>query len=302
MKKITFVFILLILFCFSYNAQTVTDIDGNVYETVTIGNQCWMKQNLKTTKYRDGSPIEYVADTADWNDLTSDAFCWYNNSLDSCNTYGALYNWHAATSIHNLAPEGWHVSTDAEWEAMVDFLGSGTGGQLKEEGIEHWKTPNTSASNSSGFTALPGGYRGISGTFYQNRSYGSWWSTSEYSESSAWSHELYYISPGILRVFSDKNYAFSIRCVKDDASNINGFINDSNLKIYPNPTSDKLVVELCNTISNNDLFVLNSLGQVVYSSVIQNKAIVNLSDFENGVYFIKIITAKSTLIRKVVKQ
>jgi uncharacterized protein (TIGR02145 family) len=139
--------------------NTVTDIDGNIYHTVTIGTQVWMVENLKTTKYRNGDPIPNVTGNA-WAALTTGAYCWYNNDAATYKaTYGALYNWYAVADSRNIAPTGWHVPTDAEWTTLTTFLGgeSVAGGKLKETGTNHWTSPNTGATNETGFTALPGG-------------------------------------------------------------------------------------------------------------------------------------------------
>lgn len=148
----------------TYNS--VSDIDGNIYKTIQIGAQAWMAENLKTTKFNDGSPIPYIADATDWSQLSAPGYCWYNNDAESFKTViGALYNWYttdvAGNGGKNVCPSGWHVPTDPEWTILTDYLGglSVAGGKLKESGISHWQSPNINASNESGFTAIPGGYR-----------------------------------------------------------------------------------------------------------------------------------------------
>lgn len=146
---------------------TVTDIDGNVYNIISIGTQTWMLENLRTTHYRDGSPIPNVTDNTEWAGLFSGAYCDYNNAPSNSVVYGKLYNLYTADDPRNIAPEGWHVPTISEWNVLINFLGGSTiaGGKLKEAGLAHWLSPNTGADNSSGFTALPGGIRTINGTF-----------------------------------------------------------------------------------------------------------------------------------------
>ena len=152
---------------------TVVDIDGNVYHTVTIGTQVWMVENLKTTKYNDGTAIPLVTDSAAWDELTTPGYCWYNNdSATYKNPYGALYNWYAV-STGKLAPTGWHVPTDSEWAVLTTYVGNtyyggldSAGGALKSTDKTYWLSPNTGATNSSGFSALPGGFRDYVGTFY----------------------------------------------------------------------------------------------------------------------------------------
>ena len=158
----------------------VTDADGNVYLTVKIGEQVWMAENLKTTKYNDGSSIPNVTDNSQWANLTTGAYCWYNNDAASYKAdYGALYNYYAV-STNKLAPVGWHVPTHADWTILKNYLGNlNVGAKLKETGTNHWPSPNTDATNEFGFTAIPGGYRpndfgGILGECY-------WWSSSEFN-------------------------------------------------------------------------------------------------------------------------
>jgi len=200
--------------------HTVTDIDGNVYKTVTIGTQTWMVENLKVTHYRDGSAIPNITNATTWTSLTTGAYCDYNNLTSNGLIYGHQYNWLAAVDTRNIAPIGWHVPTNAEWNLLSDYLGGATvaGGKLKEAGTTHWASPNTGATNSSGFTALPGGNRSnINGTFDSMSTYGRWWSTTESSTTSAWTRNLnYYYS----NIFTDtggnaKSIGCSIRCVKD---------------------------------------------------------------------------------------
>ena len=204
---------------------TVTDIDGNVYHTVTIGTQVWMVENLKTTKYRDGSAVPNINDSAAWSNLTTGAYCDYSNIPGNSTTYGRLYNWYVVNDSRNIAPTGWHVPTDGEWNIMekyldntVDttatgFVGTDIGGKLKETGTTHWDSPNTGATNSSGFTALPGGYR--SGTFYDIGSNGCWWSNTESNAIKAYDRYLSCDSAKVDRGSYGKVDGYSVRCLKD---------------------------------------------------------------------------------------
>jgi len=196
---------------------TVTDIDGNVYHTVTIGTQVWMVENLKTTKYRNGDPIPNVTLDASWTALTSGAYCLYNNDAANKITYGALYNWFAVSDSRNIAPVGWHVPTDAEWTTLTDYLGgtSVAGGKLKESGTSHWITPNTGATNSNSFTALPGGFRGFNGAFNYVDYYGFWWPTTNNSTTYAWFRYMSSNSVELFKLSDNKYYGFSVRCLKD---------------------------------------------------------------------------------------
>jgi uncharacterized protein (TIGR02145 family) len=142
------------------NIENVTDIDGNVYKTVKIGNQLWMVENLKVTHYRNGDPINHVTDMSEWPSGAS--YSNYDNDTTNGSTYGRLYNWYAVDDSRNIAPEGWHVATDEDWNELEMFLGSDAGGKLKatgtiEGGDGLWYEPNEGATNESGFSALPGG-------------------------------------------------------------------------------------------------------------------------------------------------
>ena len=201
---------------------TVTDIDGNVYHTVTIGTQVWMVENLKTTKFNNGSTIPLVTDNDPWYNLTTPGYCWYNNdAAANKNTFGALYNWYVVNT-GKLAPTGWHVPTEAEWTTLTTYLGGETvaGGKMKSTGTTVagtglWYDPNTGATNESGFTAVPAGYRDIYGPFNGIGSNGYWWSSSGYDTYYAWHRGLYYSYGGVYRGAGGKNSGFSVRCVRD---------------------------------------------------------------------------------------
>lgn len=199
---------------------TVTDIDGNVYKTVTIGTQTWMAENLKVTKYRNGDPIPNITVNSTWAALTSGAYCWYNNSAPNKTIYGALYNWYAVVDSRNLAPTGWHIPTDAEWTTLTTSLGgeSVSGGKLKEAGTTHWISPNTGATNSSGFTALPGGFRVKDDRFFDGMGeYGLWWSNTEYPTETKYVlyRDMEFDEASVVRTNDFKYIGISVRCVKD---------------------------------------------------------------------------------------
>jgi len=199
------------------NCGTVTDIDGNVYQTVTIGAQCWLRENLKTTKYRDGTAIPLVADSLAWSNLSTPGYCWYNNdAAANKNTYGALYNWYVV-STGKLCPTGWHVPDRSDCDILSSYLGDkiGDGGALKEKGLSHWLSPNLGATNVTGFTALPGGRRDYWGTFLYLGYYCNWWSSKEYSPSMAGFRLLTRFTSNEFGDYYDKRHAFSVRCLKD---------------------------------------------------------------------------------------
>lgn len=194
---------------------TITDVDGNTYNTVTIGGQTWMKENLRTTKYNDGSSITFPnTNNPAWQSNVNGAYSWYSNNTLYKNDYGALYNWYAASNA-NLAPKGWHVATDADWNVLADNYGGETlaGGKLKEAGTSHWKAPNTGATNASLFTALPGGSRDLSGTYDTFGFNGNFWTASSSNVNDAWSRYVYYGNTFIYRYAYNKHFGYSVRCV-----------------------------------------------------------------------------------------
>ena len=193
----------------------VTDIEGNVYPTVKIGEQIWMAENLKVTKYNDGTAIPNVTDNTQWANLTTAAYCWYNNDVNNKNTaYGALYNWYTVNT-NKLAPAGWHVPTDAEWTTLTTYLGGENiaGGKLKEAGTSHWLSPNTNATNESGFTSLPGGARYVDGTFVNLGSNGGWWSSTFYDTQTLWIRDIYRAEGKVSRGYAYNKWGYSIRCI-----------------------------------------------------------------------------------------
>ena len=218
------------------NSDTVTDIDGNVYKTVTIGTQIWMKENLKVTKYRNGDSIPYVIDNTQWSNLTTGSFCDYNNDANNSTTYGRLYNWYAINDSRNIAPEGWHLPTDAEWSTLIDYLGgkSVAGGKLKEIGTTYWNSPNTGATNESGFTAHSGVPRDSYGTFGNVGRNGYWWCSTENSTNCAWVRYMYYNSSDVGRDSGRKLDGYSVRCVRD-APNSNK-ISEKEVEVKETPT------------------------------------------------------------------
>jgi uncharacterized protein (TIGR02145 family) len=198
--------------------DSVTDADGNVYHAVTIGTQTWTVENLKTTHYNDGTAIPNVTDNSTWNNLSTGAYCWYNNdSVTNKKTYGALYNWYAVNT-GKLAPAGWHVPTDAEWDTLSAYFGGDhvSGGALKDTGTTYWKSPNTGATNRSGFSALPGGSRDYYDLFYYIGNCGYWWSATAYSASWAYYRFLSFNFSYLYSANFTKSCGFSVRLVRDN--------------------------------------------------------------------------------------
>ena len=194
----------------------VADIEGNLYQTIILGTQEWMAENLRTSAYRDGSLIPHVTNNTSWGNLTTGAYCWYDNDDTYEQPFGKIYNWFAVADARGLCPMGWHVPTDAEWTTLINFLGGAgvAGGPLKETGFNYWEFQNDGATNSSGFRGLPGS-RNEDGTFPIMGFYGYWWSANQSSDSHGGDLGLFYDGIGVNQAADDKNYGFWVRCLKD---------------------------------------------------------------------------------------
>ncbi|MCX6152803.1 MAG: IPT/TIG domain-containing protein [Candidatus Kapabacteria bacterium] len=200
---------------------TVSGIISNEVDftttTVMIGSQEWMIKNLNVTTYRNGDAIPEVTDGTSWQSLSTGARCSYNNDGSNDAVYGKLYNWFAVNDSRGLAPTGWHIATNAEWASLVSTEGGNSvaGGPLKETGTTHWSGPNTGATNESGFTGLPGGYRLGSGTFQRLNELGLHWTTSTYDASNAYEYHFYYNNTTCTQGYQYNGMGLSVRCVKD---------------------------------------------------------------------------------------
>jgi uncharacterized protein (TIGR02145 family) len=184
------------------NSQTITDIDGNNYNTVQLGFQVWMNENLKTTRYSDGA---------------SAAWKYYNNDESNNTIYGKLYDGWTALDPRGICPTGWHVPSDSEWTTLTTYLGGGNvaGGKMKSMGLAYWSSPNTAATNESGFSALPGGFHNhiVAFNYFGTQAY--FWSSSGLVANSAWFRVLDYNTGNIYRNGDNNGYGLSIRCLKD---------------------------------------------------------------------------------------
>lgn len=196
---------------------TVTDIDGNEYATIDIGTQKWMAENLRTSKYRNGDAIPIVTNNTVWDSLSSGAYCWYNNDTIYETPYGKLYNWFAVDDSRGLCPTGWHVPTYDEWTTLADYFGGigSAGGKLKEAGTTHWNSPNTGATNESGFTGLPGGARDANGPFYNIEEVGRWWTSTGETSNRAWYRVLSFDNDNLFQFRFSRRLGFSVRCIRD---------------------------------------------------------------------------------------
>jgi uncharacterized protein (TIGR02145 family) len=195
----------------------VTDIDGNVYKIVTINKKIWMAENLKTTKLNDGTSIPNTKPSNsswDWYHNKTFAYCWYNNESANKEVYGALYNWYTISTA-KLCPKGWHVPNEDELEALVTYIGgyAGTAGKLRETGITHWNSPNSDATNETGFTALPAGFT-TNGYFFGFGDKTIIWSSTESDSDNAYEWSVSTL-PFIAKEAIEKEFGGSVRCIKD---------------------------------------------------------------------------------------
>ncbi len=210
-----------------YVRAYATNNEGTAYGTevsfttlpgsIKIGAQIWMDRNLNVIIFRNGDPILNVTSGTDWTSLTKSAYADYNNSVSSSDIYGRLYNAYAVTDSRNLCPAGWHVPSDDEWTILSDFLGglAVAGSKMKETGTSHWLDPNTTATNESGFTALPGGHRYNDGSFFNMGTTGYWWTSTATSSTNADYRVLKNNSPGMAVGDVSKVLGCSVRCIKD---------------------------------------------------------------------------------------
>lgn len=208
--------------------NTVTDIEGNIYQTVRIGEQVWMKENLKVTRYRNGDAIPNMTDPVEWSNESEGAYCDFFNDTATANVYGKLYNWYAVADERKVCPIGWRVPTSSDFAELDLHLGnpSVSGAKLKEEGFSHWHKPNMGATNESGFTALPGGHRDSDGSFDRLGTYAYFWNKNEYegeggcAEDSMCAHECSVNSENsfFLQDWGFKNRGMSVRCIKEDSA------------------------------------------------------------------------------------
>jgi len=200
----------------------ITDVEGNSYKTVTIGTQTWMAENLKVSKYSDGTTIPTETDNTQWSNLTTGAWAYYNNDIANNTKFGKLYNWYALSKTingnKNVCPTGWHVPTGNEWTVLTDYLGGFdvAGGKMKEVDVTNWIIPNTGATNSSFFTGLPGGRRHpFDGLYVDLNLVGYWWSSSEYNLVYGVAFKLRNNEEGALVYNAGKQNGLSVRCLRD---------------------------------------------------------------------------------------
>jgi uncharacterized protein (TIGR02145 family) len=299
------IIIFLLPFANEIQAQTVTDIDGNIYNTVTIGTQVWMRENLKSLHYSDNTGINYV-----WS---------YNNSDSLAAIYGRLYSWEAAmhgaassnsipSGVQGACPDSWHLPSNAEWLILINYYEGEleAGGKLKEADTTHWNPPNEGATNESGFTALPGGTWGESGGYLMGAS-GFWWTS--YNEYDfiyyiAMGNEVpyaasigTYISPGDIN-----KGGYSVRCLKNaGATQISVIKNHEPFSIYPNPAGDWIIIQLDNDLKM-ELSVYGIEGKLMLQKeLFQKETLIDIKDLPIGIYIVSVKSSQGVMQKRIIK-
>jgi len=223
--KIKIIFSVIVYCCIIYSCReqqgnSYSTLNNQSYKYVKIGKQIWMAENLNASTYNNGDLIPQVQNAAEWSQLTTGAWCYYGNKTKNGKIYGKLYNWYAVQDPRGLAPEGWHIPSDREWAELIKFLGGEdfAGGKLKEAGTKHFHSPNTGATNESGFTALPSGSRSARDGSFNFLGYASpFWTATEANRIFAWNWVMANNrnDTGALELGRDKKGGSAVRCVKD---------------------------------------------------------------------------------------
>jgi uncharacterized protein (TIGR02145 family) len=295
----------LILSTINSLAQTVTDFDGNTYNTINIGSQTWMKENLKTTHFNNGIIIPTTTSSVAV-DSTS-LFQWaYNNDNNNINVYGRLYTWFTIVNNNNVCPTGWHVPNNLEWETLSNFLGGDTmaGSKMKEIGIAHWTTTDSSVDNSSFFSGLPGGFRANPIGFVDIGSLGSFWSATPFGTSSFQRGECYNLqsfNDQFLNSVAVANCGLSVRCLRNTLTNIENIGLKNEIQIFPNPTINDINILFKNSQIKN-LFIYSMDGKLLVQEILSNTLnTISLAKLERGLYFLRIVGEDYEIERKFIK-
>lgn len=297
----TFSLLLAIGLCFSCFGQ-VTDIDGNSYNTVIIGSQEWMAENLRTSRTDNGDTIMEITRNNMWGSANRPAMAWYDNDTANANPFGRLYNGHAA--LHpNICPDGWRMPTDADWTALYNQVGGSSvaGGKLKHEGTQYWEPPNTSASNASGFTAMPSGYRDPqSGNFLHQGFRAGWFARVRQSNLMfywvSWDTQAGGQGP------IQHEAGLAIRCMRDVTTSTSSFEKDQyGIKVVPNPAEHFTTITFPEKDKDWHLTLINMNGNVVFDQHIQtNTYDLNVEHLPAGIYTIAVNSDVFTVFEKLV--
>jgi uncharacterized protein (TIGR02145 family) len=326
---------------FTTVAASVTDIDGNVYNAVKIGNQVWMKENLKVSRYRNGTAIPSGLTSAAWTATTSGATALIFNDTTNNSKYGKLYNWYAVVDPAGLCTTGWRMPTKREWNVLTKFLdpafdtanvGGGlvnvAGGKLKQAGTVQlgnslWFEPNTDATNSSQFTGLPGGLRNETGSYFQLGVRGHWWSSTQHNSTFSWYSGLRHTNGALERTIFDKRIGLSVRCIAENAGGMSqgyeglpgreAFGSDlqesagEEIQLYPNPANTEVSVEITSSLESECRIELTDLmGRLMLE---ENRPLTSglnvlsfdIRNFRNGVYLVHVGKGNSRKVYRLVK-
>lgn len=298
----------------------LTDIDGNIYNTRIIGSQVWMQENLKVTRYCDGTIIPNISNTTTWLGLSSGARCYYNNdSINDVNVNGALYNWYAVVDTHHICPVGWQIPSYYDWYILEYYLQSNgfnydgtTSGNKYGKSLASTTSWNTSSvtgavgntdysgiRNITGFTGLPSGWR-TDGFYGFRSSAGFWWSSYEYSSTQAMAPSLFYSTVDLMHIMSDKTDGNSVRCIKNQSSGINELDKPDEYNIFPNPAHNFISI---GGLQNSLIEIINIQGQILltYKNSNSNNNF-DISRIPNGIYILKITSNNKVSIKKLIKQ
>jgi uncharacterized protein (TIGR02145 family) len=307
--------VLIIFWTLNLLSQTVTDIDGNVYNTIIIGDQIWMKENLKVSHYNNGDTIPNIMEQGEWDTLSTGAFSNYFNDEGNVDTYGRMYNWNAVNDSRSIAPMGWHVPSESEWLALFNYLGgiNEASHKMREIGDSHWSgycggDYNNLATNESGFSALPGGFRIVGETFEYRGDFGGYFGSNEVSSENAYYFYLTtcdaYVNIGDV----PKTMGLSVRCISDTlyspeippTQNIDRSV-DNEIQIYPNPAVDRIILK-CKQPINWNLQVYNIQGDCVMEYKIKNTVNeINISTLSEGLYSIRLSNSNQLITKKLMK-
>lgn len=291
------------------HSQTMEDIDGNIYNTVNLNKKRWTVENLKTTRYSNGDSISYEAVDSIWGNLAVPAFSTYNNDISNRDTFGNLYNFYVLEDDRNICPVGWHVPTYEEWNTLINNLGGDliAGGHLKDTTSSLWHLPNIGATNSSGLSVMPAGFRFSNNGFHKGKfagiggNGGIWTSTSTSDSTSI----VKYFVPGSTEVGNIENmksYGFSVRCVTSILSDIGKIEKDNNIKVYPTIAENEITLESLNHSIIYKVAIRTIQGELIkIVNVNENFATIDISNLMPGMYICIIDTHEGYLTKKFYK-
>jgi len=300
-------FVMVILFQCNVECQisgtTVTDIEGNEYESIVLANgQEWLTSNLRSTKFNDGTDLSLVIANGIWSTTPNPSYCYYDNDPAISQNYGCLYNFFVVSSDKNICPEGWRVPTELDWSELTSDLGGLglAGGKLKAEGFNFWSSPNTDATNEIRFNALPNGCRYDGGYFNNLNYYSFFWTASELDTTFAWYRSLKYDNGSAVRNFSKKQSGYGIRCMRNNTSELPEIQEKSGL-LYPNPTRGIVTFQLpSDQITNSNFTITDHVGRIVHEGILTENRL-DFTSFQQGYYFIILSNFKKKYIFNVYK-